>query len=139
MIALGIGAVGMLGKLYAEEIESIDKGPTEALIATGANKMQILWYAVVPQVLPGFISATLYRFEINMRSAATLGIIGAGGIGTPLIFSITARNWERVGMILIGIVVVVLIIDLLSSALRNESFNGRASVMHMQPRPLRLY
>ncbi|WP_059104535.1 phosphonate ABC transporter, permease protein PhnE [Shouchella shacheensis] len=120
MLALGIGAVGMLGKLYAEEIEAMDRGPEEALIATGANKLQILWFAVVPQVLPGFISATLYRFEINMRSAATLGVIGAGGIGTPLIFAITGRSWDRVGIILIGIVVVVLLIDLISSNLRKR-------------------
>lgn len=69
----------MLGKLYSEGIENIDKGPTEALLATGANRFQILWYAVLPQVLPDFLSYTLYRFEINVRSAAILGVIGAGG------------------------------------------------------------
>ncbi|MBU8598554.1 phosphonate ABC transporter, permease protein PhnE [Shouchella clausii] len=120
MLALGFSAVGMLGKLYAEEIESIDPGPTEALVAAGANKLQILWFAVVPQVLPGFISATLYRFEINMRSASTLGVVAAGGIGTPLLFAIQGRSWDRVGIILIGLVVFVLIIDLISSALRKK-------------------
>ncbi|WP_078395110.1 phosphonate ABC transporter, permease protein PhnE [Shouchella patagoniensis] len=120
MLAIGISAVGMLGKLYAEEIEAIDPGPSEALVAAGANKLQVLWFAVVPQVLPGFISATLYRFEINMRSAATLGIVGAGGIGTPLLFAINGRSWDRVGIILIGLVVFVLIIDFISSALRKK-------------------
>ncbi|WP_078578763.1 phosphonate ABC transporter, permease protein PhnE [Salipaludibacillus agaradhaerens] len=120
MLALGIGAIGMLGKLYAEEVEGMDPGPVEAIIAVGGNKWQQLAFGVIPQVVPGFISATLYRFEINMRSAATLGVIGAGGIGTPLIFSIQSRNWERVGIILIGIVIVVLIVDLLSSYLRKK-------------------
>ena len=79
-MALGLHSIGMLGKLYSEGIENIDKGPTEALLATGANRFQILWYAVLPQVLPDFLSYTLYRFEINVRSAAILGVIGAGGL-----------------------------------------------------------
>ncbi|MBY7141621.1 phosphonate ABC transporter, permease protein PhnE [Virgibacillus sp. NKC19-3] len=120
MLALGIGAIGMLGKLYAEEVEAMDPGPVESITAVGGNKLQQLAFGVIPQVLPGFISATLYRFEINMRSAATLGLIGAGGIGTSLIFAIQGRTWDRVGMILIGIVVVVLIVDLISSALRKR-------------------
>lgn len=73
MLALGIGAMGMLGKLYAEEVEAMDPGPVESIAAVGGNKLQQLAFGVIPQVLPGFISATLYRFEINMRSAATLG------------------------------------------------------------------
>ena len=64
VLALGLHSIGMLGKLYSEGIENIDKGPTEALLATGANRFQILWYAVLPQVLPDFLSYTLYRFEI---------------------------------------------------------------------------
>ncbi|GEN86316.1 phosphonate ABC transporter, permease protein PhnE [Oceanobacillus sp. FSL W8-0428] len=120
MLALGIGAMGMLGKLYAEEVEAMDPGPVESIAAVGGNKLQQLAFGVIPQVLPGFISATLYRFEINMRSAATLGLIGAGGVGTALIFAIQGRSWDRVGIILIGIVVVVLIVDLLSSALRKR-------------------
>lgn len=120
MLALGIGAIGMLGKLYAEEVEAMDQGPVESIAAVGGNKLQQLAFGVIPQVLPGFISATLYRFEINMRSAATLGLIGAGGIGTPLIFAIQGRSWDRVGIIIIGIVILVLIVDLISSALRKR-------------------
>ena len=107
-------------KLYSEGIENIDKGPTEALIATGANRFQILWYAVLPQVLPDFLSYTLYRFEINVRSAAILGVIGAGGIGTPLIFALSSRNWSRVGIILLGIILMVIIIDFISSSIRKR-------------------
>lgn len=120
VLALGLHSVGMLGKLFADEVENIDNGPVEALLASGANRLQILWFAVIPQVLPGFLSYTLYRFEINMRSATILGVIGAGGIGTPLIFALSTRNWDRVGIILLGIVVMITIIDLISGAIRKR-------------------
>lgn len=120
VLALGIHSVGMLGKLYAEEIEGIDRGPSEALLASGANRLQLLWFAVLPQVLPSFLSYTLYRFEINVRSATILGFIGAGGIGTPLIFALSTRHWDRVGIILLGIIVMITIIDLISGAIRKK-------------------
>ncbi|SMG49600.1 phosphonate ABC transporter, permease protein PhnE [Paenibacillus aquistagni] len=120
VLALGLHSVGMLGKLFTDEVEQIDKGPIEALTAAGANRLQILWYAVLPQVLPGFLSYTLYRFEINVRSATILGVIGAGGIGTPLIFALSTRDWDRVGIILLGIIVMITIIDILSGAIRKR-------------------
>jgi phosphonate transport system permease protein len=119
-LALGVHSIGMLGKLYSEAIENLDRGPREALIACGANKLQTLWFAVIPQVLPDFYSFALYRFEINIRSAAILGVIGAGGIGTPLIFALDARNWSRVGIILLGVIVMVTIIDLISGYIRKR-------------------
>ncbi|WP_077623562.1 phosphonate ABC transporter, permease protein PhnE [Sediminibacillus massiliensis] len=120
VLALGLHSIGMLGKLFSEEVENIDLGPSEALKATGANSIQTLWFAVFPQVLPGFISYTLYRFEINLRSASVLGIIGAGGIGTPLIFAMQSRDWSRVGVILLGIIVMVTIVDMISGYLRKK-------------------
>ncbi|MGG2064967.1 phosphonate ABC transporter, permease protein PhnE [Bacillus sp. S14(2024)] len=120
VLALGLHSIGMLGKLYSEGIENIDKGPTEALVATGANRFQVLWYAVLPQVLPDFFSYTLYRFEINVRSASILGMVGAGGIGTPLIFALSSRNWSRVGIILLGIIIMVIVIDFISSSIRKR-------------------
>lgn len=120
VMALGLHSVGMLGKLYAEAIENMDMGPTEAMTAVGANFWQRMSFAVIPQVIPDFISYTLYRFEINVRSATLLGIIGAGGIGTPLIFALNARQWPRVGIILIGIIVTVSIIDYISGTLRKK-------------------
>lgn len=120
VLALGIHSIGMLGKLYAEGIETIDHGPTEALTATGANKLQTFWFAVIPQVIPLFLSYTMYRFEINVRSATILGVIGAGGIGTPLIFALDTRSWSRVGIILLGIIVMVTIIDYISGYLRKK-------------------
>lgn len=120
VMALGIHSIGMLSKLYAEAIENMDRGPMEALTAAGAGRLQVLWFAVLPQVMPEFLSYTLYRFEINIRSAAILGVIGAGGIGTPLIFALSTRSWDRVGIILIGIIVMVTLIDLISGYLRKK-------------------
>jgi phosphonate ABC transporter permease subunit PhnE len=120
VLALGLHSVGMLGKLYAEAIENMDMGPVEAMAAVGANRWKTLAFAVVPQVIPEFLSYALYRFEINLRSATLLGIIGAGGIGTPLIFAINGRSWPRVGIILIGIVVTVSLIDYISGRLRKK-------------------
>ena len=113
----------MLGKLFSEEVEQIDAGPTEALIRwRDARKLSgspfCLRYC-------GFLSYILYRFEINLRSATILGVIGAGGIGTPLIFALSSRNWDRVGIILLGIIVMITLIDLISGAIRKSSFNGR--------------
>jgi phosphonate transport system permease protein len=120
VLALGLHSIGMLGKLFSEAIENLDLGPTEALTACGANRLQTLWFAVIPQVLPEFLSYTLYRFEINVRSATILGIIGAGGIGTPLIFALATRGWSRVGIILLGIIVTVTLIDLISGYIRKR-------------------
>lgn len=120
IMALGIHSIGMLGKLYSEAVEAIDRGPTEALVSTGANRVQQIWYSIIPQVLPEFASYAIYRFEINSRAATILGVVGAGGIGTPLIFAIQQRAWGRVGIILLAIILVVSVIDLLSSWLRRR-------------------
>lgn len=120
VLALGIHSVGMLGKLLAEDIESLDFSAVESLKASGANKIKTLVFAVIPQIMPAFLSLILYRFELNLRSASILGLIGAGGIGTPLIFAIQTRSWDRVGIILIGLVLMVAIVDLISGSIRKR-------------------
>ncbi|RIL73330.1 phosphonate ABC transporter, permease protein PhnE [Staphylococcus devriesei] len=120
VLALGIHSIGMLGKLFVEDIESLDFTSVESLKASGANKTKTLVFAVIPQILPSFLSLVLYRFELNLRSASILGLIGAGGIGTPLIFALQTRSWDRVGVILIGLVVMVAIVDLISGAIRKR-------------------
>lgn len=120
VLALGIHSVGMLGKLFVEDIESLDFSAVESLKASGANKMKTLMFAVIPQILPSFISLILYRFELNLRSASILGLIGAGGIGTPLIFALQTRSWDRVGIILIGLIAMVALVDLISGAVRKR-------------------
>lgn len=120
VLALGIHSVGMLGKLFVEDIERLDFTSVEALKASGANKTKTLIFAVIPQILPSFLSLVLYRFELNLRSASILGLIGAGGIGTPLIFALQTRSWDRVGIILIGLVIMVAIVDLISGVIRKR-------------------
>lgn len=118
VLALGIGTIRSLGKLFSEDIETADLAAREALMATGANHGKTLWFAVLPQVLPSYFSFVLYRLEINLRAATVLGVIGAGGIGTPLIFALQTRDWERVGIILLGIIVMVTIVDIVSGKIR---------------------
>ncbi|WP_026675497.1 phosphonate ABC transporter, permease protein PhnE [Alkalihalobacterium bogoriense] len=120
VLAIAIGSIGMLGKLYSEVIESIDMHVVEALQANGANKIQVLFYGVIPQIIPEFLSYAIYRFEIDVRASTILGIIGAGGIGTLITISIANRKWDEVGMILLVIIVVVTIIDMTSSFIRKR-------------------
>lgn len=120
ILAIGIHSIGMLAKLFSEAIESMDMGVKEALDSCGATPMEVLFRAMLPEVAPEFISYTLYRFEINVRAAATLGLVGAGGIGAPLIFAIRNRAWPRVGIIMIVMVIVVTVIDLVSGRLRKK-------------------
>lgn len=120
VLAIGINSIGMLGKLYAEVIESIDMEIIHTLQATGASKIQVLVYGVIPQVIPEFSSYALYRYEIDVRSSTVLGIVGAGGIGAPIILATNMRDWEAVGMMLIIIVFTVTIIDLVSTNIRKR-------------------
>lgn len=120
VLAISIHSTGMLGKLYSEVVESIDMNIVEAMEANGANKIQILFFAVLPQVFPEFLSYAIYRFEIDIRASSVLGIVGAGGIGTMIIFASINRNWSVMGMILLAIIVVVTIIDSISSRIRRK-------------------
>ena len=120
ILALGIHSIGMLGKLYSESIESMDIGVKEAIESCGGSKSEVLFRAVLPQVAPEFLSYTLFRFEINMRAAATLGLVGAGGIGAPLIFAIRSRRWDRAFTIVIVLIITVTIIDYVSGKIRKK-------------------
>lgn len=120
VLAISFHSIGMIGKLYSEAIENMDMKPMEALTACGANRIQTLWFSVLPQVLPEFLSYALYKFEINIRAASVLGMVGAGGIGTPLLFALKGYSWDRVGAILIGIITVVILIDTISGAIRKR-------------------
>lgn len=120
VLAVSIHSIGMLGKLFSESLENMDRGAEEAILSSGGNRSEIFTLATMPTIMPEFISYTLYRFEIAVRSASILGMVGAGGIGTPMIFAIQTRNWPRVGIILLGIIVMVLCIDSLSEQLRKK-------------------
>ena len=120
VLAVSIHSIGMLGKLFSEAIENMDRGADEALEAAGGNRADIWLLATFPTILPEFINYTLYRFEIAVRSASILGMVGAGGIGTPLLFAIQTRTWDRVGIILLGIIIMVTVIDWVSGTLRKR-------------------
>lgn len=120
VLTIGIHSIGMLGKLFAEAIDNMDRGPLEALDSVGANIWQKIRYGIIPSILPDLSSVSLYRFDINVRSASILGILGAGGIGTPLIIAANAWAWDMLGTVLLAVVIMVLIVDFLSSYLRNK-------------------
>ncbi|HSI91961.1 MAG TPA: phosphonate ABC transporter, permease protein PhnE [Jiangellaceae bacterium] len=124
-IALGIGSIGTLGKLTSEVIEGIDPGPVEAARATGARPLQILRWGVLPQALPETVAFWLYRFEINIRAGAILGVVGAGGIGSILSSLFGRRLWDRIGLTLLVVIVVTVIIDNISARVRQRIIAGK--------------
>lgn len=121
-LALGMNYGGILGRLYAEAIENVDRGPIEAMEATGASRLQVILFAVFPQALPQFVTYNLYWFEVGVRSATVLGMVGAGGIGFELITSIRLFEWREVGVILLFILGMVTIIDLASTYIRSRLY-----------------
>ncbi|MBS9719533.1 phosphonate ABC transporter, permease protein PhnE [Tianweitania sp. BSSL-BM11] len=118
VMALFIHTTGILAKLFSEAVEAIDPRPVEAIRTTGASRMQQVIYGVIPQVLPLWISYSLYRLESNVRSATVLGIIGAGGIGQVLFESIRAFYYPQSSAILIIVILTVTVMDLISQQLR---------------------
>jgi phosphonate ABC transporter permease subunit PhnE len=119
-IALTLHTIAALGKLYSESIESIDQGPIEALQATGANRLQTIIYAVIPQILPPFISFTIYRWDINVRMSTVIGLVGGGGIGFILIQWIRLFQYENAGIAVWLITITVATMDYISSNIRER-------------------
>ena len=120
VLALGFHSVGMLAKLFSEAIENLEDGPNEAVTSVGGSKTNIIMFSIMPNLMPALISNTLYRFDVSIRSASILGLVGAGGIGYPLIIALQYRQWNRVGIILLGIIVMVVIIDWISGQIRKR-------------------
>jgi phosphonate transport system permease protein len=120
VIALTIHTIAALGKLYSEAIESIDPGPIEAVTATGANRLQMIMYAIIPQVIPPFLSFTIYRWDINVRMSTIIGFVGGGGIGQILFQWINQSLWSQAGMAVWLIALTVSIMDYGSAELRKR-------------------
>jgi phosphonate transport system permease protein len=118
VLALAIHGAGMLGKFFAEAVEEIDAGPVEALRATGAGPALVVIYGVLPQVIPSWIASTLYRFEVNLRAATILGMVGAGGIGFELMSSLKLFQYQDTAVCVLVILAMVMSADYLSSKLR---------------------
>ncbi|MDH0868164.1 phosphonate ABC transporter, permease protein PhnE [Mitsuaria sp. GD03876] len=118
VLALAVHGAGMLGKFFAEAIEEIDQGPLEALRATGARPLQVIVFGVLPQVVTAWIAVVLYRFEVNLRSATVLGMVGAGGLGFELVGSLKLFKYPETATCIIVITVMVVAADFVSSQLR---------------------
>lgn len=123
-LALGVGSVGTLGKLGSEVIEAVDPRPVEAVAATGARRLHVLAWGVLPQALPEIVALWLYRFEINIRAGAILGAVGAGGIGSILTQLFEARLWDRIGITLFLVIAVTVLVDQLSARVRHRIIAG---------------
>ena len=120
ILAVMFRSIGFIGKLMGEAIEEIDRRPVEAMQATGASKMKVVLYAIVPQVMPAFFAIIILRWDINIRESTVLGLVGAGGIGVLLQGSIDLFAWQTVATILLAIVVLVILGEALTSALRKK-------------------
>jgi phosphonate transport system permease protein len=122
VLAITIHSIGALGKQYAEMVENIDMKPVEGLRSTGASWIACMRFAVLPQVVAGFASYTLLRFEINVRSASVMGFVGAGGIGVELITAIRKFYYSDVSAILLMIILTVFVIDIGTGWIRGRLF-----------------
>jgi phosphonate transport system permease protein len=120
VLALFFLSVGIVAKLTSDTIDGIDPGPVESAKAAGASHVQVLRTAVLPQILPGYVSFSLYTFEINLRGSAVLGFVSAGGIGELLSNYYQRAQWDRMWGVVVGFFVVVFIVDRLSIAMRKR-------------------
>jgi phosphonate transport system permease protein len=127
-LAIGLHSIGTLGKLSSEVIEGVDDGPIEAIQSSGGTRMMQMRFGVVPQAMPNIVAYWLYRFEINVRASAVLGLVGAGGIGAEIVGRLRFRgDWPKAGAALILTIVAVLLIDAASAAIRRRIITGQPS------------
>jgi phosphonate transport system permease protein len=119
VLALWIHTSGILAKLFSEAVEAIDPQPVEGIRSTGASSLGEIVYGVIPQVIPLWISFTLYRFESNIRSASVVGMVGAGGIGVVLWEIIRGFQYAETGAVMLIIIATVSVIDLVSARIRH--------------------
>jgi phosphonate ABC transporter permease subunit PhnE len=120
VMALGLHTIASLVKLYSEQVESILAGPIEAIEATGANRLQTIIYAVIPQIIPPYISYTMYRWDINVRMSTIIGITGGGGIGFLLVQNINLLDYNAASTQMLAIAIVVASMDYISSKMREK-------------------
>jgi len=118
IIAIALRSIGFVGKLLYEAIEEVDQSQVEAVSATGASRMQVIDYAIVPQVLPSFLGITVFRWDINIRESAILGLVGAGGLGLKLQSSLSMLAWPQVTTIFLVILSTVVISEWISAQVR---------------------
>ena len=125
VVTQSVCSIGMISKMYITAIEDIDVRILESLDASGCTAFQKIRYGILPQIIPNFISPVIYRFDINVKDATTLGIVGAGGIGAALIQCINSSRWSMVGAYLCGMVVLMLFIEFFSTRIRSKLTRGQ--------------
>lgn len=124
-LALFFHTIAALGKLYSEQVEAVDPGPLEAIAATGARRWQVVIYGVIPQIIPSYLAFTLYRWDINIRMATVIALVGGGGIGTLLFYFKNEVGrlddaWNQVGAVIVAIVIIVWALDYVSAKVREK-------------------
>lgn len=124
VLTIAIGSIGMLAKLYVDAIENLDTKVFESMTSLGCTMFEKIRFGLLPQLSAIFLSIVVYRFDMNLRDASVLGLVGAGGIGAPLLFAMDSYRWPQVGSILIGLMVLILVIELFSSNVRAKLVNG---------------
>ena len=124
VLTVSVISIGMIAKLFIESIEDLDTKILESLDAAGCSTFEKIRYGILPQLFTDFVSTVIYRFEINIKDASILGLVGAGGIGAPLIFAMNAFNWDEVGAILCGLIVLVLVVEIVSTKIRTKLTRG---------------
>ena len=124
VVTQSVCSIGMISKMYITAIEDLDTKILESLDAMGCTPFQKIRYGVLPQLTASFISTTIYRFDINLKDATTLGIVGAGGIGASLMQCLNSRRWAMVGAFIWGLMVLVLIIEFASTKIRGKLARG---------------
>ena len=124
VVTESVCSIGMICKMYITAIEDIDVKILESLDAAGCNGFQKIRYGILPQIIPNFISTVIYRFDINVKDATTLGIVGAGGIGAALIQCMNSSRWSMVGAYLCGMVVLMILIEIFSTKVRSRLARG---------------
>lgn len=124
LLTMSLCSIGMVTKMYIEYIEDLDIRVLESLDACGCTTFQKIRYGILPQLFPDFISTVIYRFDMNLRDATVLGLVGAGGIGAPLIFAMSSYRWREVGAILLGLIILILFIEFFSTRIRVRLARG---------------
>lgn len=124
VVTQSVCSIGMISKMFITAIEDLDTGILESLDAAGCNTFEKIRVGVLPQLIASFISTTIYRFDINLKDASTLGIAGAGGIGAALMQAINSRRWNIVGSFLSALIVFVIIIEFVSTKIRRKLATG---------------
>ncbi|HAT02464.1 MAG TPA: phosphonate ABC transporter, permease protein PhnE [Oribacterium sp.] len=124
LMTMSLTSIGMVSKMYIEAIEDLDTKILESLDAMGCTTWEKIRFGILPQLMPNFASTAIYRFDINLRDATVLGLVGAGGYGAPLIFAMNSYRWNEAGAILVGLVVLVLFVEWVSTKIRVKLTRG---------------